>query len=114
MQGLVFNAHWLSYFDEAAMRFFERIGHTPSHPVDDFTASVVKAVIEWKGPAGLEDQIGVALRASRLGTASFDLHFLAEVGGRGVCEATITYVSVDRSSARSRPIPPTIRTALQD
>jgi acyl-CoA thioesterase FadM len=57
MQGLVFNAHWLSYFDEAAMRFLESVGHTPAHPLDDFTASVVRAELAWKGPAGLSDML---------------------------------------------------------
>ena len=25
-QGVVFNAHWLTYFDDACTRFFESIG----------------------------------------------------------------------------------------
>lgn len=112
MQGLVFNSHWLSYFDEAAMRLFEQIGHTPARPLDDFTASVVRAEIEWKGPARLEDTIDIDVCASRTGKASFDLHYVARAGGRDVCEATLTYVSVDRSSSKSRPIPDAIRAGL--
>lgn len=113
MQGLVFNSHWLSYFDEAAMRLFEQIGHTPARRLDDFTASVVRAEIEWKGPARLEDTIDIDVRASRMGTASFDLHYVARVSDRDVCEATLTYVSVDRSSTTSRPVPDVVRAALQ-
>jgi len=112
MQGLVFNAHWLSYFDEAAMRFLESVGHSPAHPLDDFAASVVRAEIEWKGPAGLDDTIEIDVEPSRLGTSSFDLRYGVAVHGRAVCEATITYVSVDRTSKSSRPIPDAVRAAL--
>ena len=112
MQGLVFNSHWLSYFDEASMRMLEAIGHTASSPLDDFEASVVRAEVVWKGPARLDDRIEIDVDASRFGTSSFDLHYLARVAEREVCEATVTYVSVDRSTHRSRPIPESIRHAL--
>lgn len=45
--------------------------------------------------------------------ASFDVHYVASVSNRDVCEATLTYVSVDRSSAKSLPIPETVRAGLE-
>jgi acyl-CoA thioester hydrolase len=113
MGGVVFNAHWLSYFDEASLRFFEELGHSPTAPIEGFNALVVKAAIEWRGPAGLSDQITIDLEPSRLGTSSFDLRYVARVRGTEVCAATITYVSIDTATARSCPIPARIRDALR-
>src|SRR4029077_1138545 len=60
LQGVVFNAHWLTYFDEASTRFFEHLGFAPSVAFfRDFDVMVVKAVLEWQGPAGFDDDVAI-------------------------------------------------------
>ena len=77
-QGVVFNAHWLTYFDESQTRFFEALGLRPKVAFfTDFDVMVVKAVIEWQGPAGFDDDVAIAVRVPRLGTASFDIEYTA-------------------------------------
>ena len=77
-QGVVFNAHWLTYFDESQTRFFEALGLRPKVAFfTDFDVMVVKAVIEWEGPAGFDDDVAIAVRVPRLGNASFDLEYTA-------------------------------------
>ena len=50
-QGVVFNAHWLTYFDEACTRFMEELGFGPDFWIREFDVMLVRAVIEWSGPA---------------------------------------------------------------
>src|SRR5688572_2391753 len=116
MQGVVFNAHWLTYFDDASTRFFEHLGFDPKTTFVEggaFDVMVVKAVVEWKGPAGFDEQVEIAVAPARIGNASFDLRYVATVDGRPACEGVITYVSVEHGTKRSSPIPDGLRGRLE-
>ena len=115
MQGVVFNAHWLTYFDDTSTRFFASLGYDPKVTFVEggaFDVMVVKAVLEWRGPAGFDDEVVITARTARIGTASFDLRYDARVGERDVCTGVITYVSVEHGTKRSRPIPDELRAKL--
>jgi len=115
MQGVVFNAHWLTFFDEAGTRYFESLGFDPKVTFFDggaFDVMVVKAVLEWKGPAGFDDEVAIAVTADRVGSKSFDLRYAAAVEGWPVCEGVVTYVSVKPGTKESRPIPDVLRSGL--
>jgi acyl-CoA thioester hydrolase len=117
MQGVVFNAHWLTYFDEASTRWFAWLGFDPKETFVEggaFDVMVVKAVVEWRGPAGFDEPVSIEVRADRIGTSSFDVRFSARVGERAVCEGLITYVSVAPGTKESRPIPTVLRERLED
>jgi acyl-CoA thioester hydrolase len=97
MQRVVFNGHWLTYFDDASTRFYESLGFDPRETFSEkgpFDVMVVKAVLEWRGSATFDDKVEIEVRPDRLGTKSFDLRFVARVEGRAVCECVTTYVSV--------------------
>jgi acyl-CoA thioester hydrolase len=114
MQGVVFNAHWLTYFDEACTRYFEWMGYRPKEAFfEDFDVMVVKTVLEWTGPAGFDDVVEIVTEPTRLGTKSFDLRNRATVEGRPVCVGVITYVSVRPSTHESTPIPDELRSRLE-
>ena len=67
-QGVVFNAHWLTYFDDACTRFFEWLGYTPKEAFfGEFDVMIVKAVLEWEGPAGFDDIVDIVTEPVRLG-----------------------------------------------
>ncbi len=111
-QRVVFNAHWLTYFDEACTRFMESLGFRDLW-VNEFDAMLVKATIEWAGPAGFDDWVDIAVAPSRLGKKSFDLTYRAQVGDRPVCTATITYVSIRPGENTSVETPAAVRAALE-
>jgi acyl-CoA thioester hydrolase len=113
-QGVVFNAHWLTYFDEACTRFLEHLDFPPAVAFfRDFDLMIVKAVLEWQGPAGFDDHVDIAVEPARLGTKSLDVRYTATVEGRTACMGTITYVSVKPGTHESVPIPETLRSRLQ-
>lgn len=113
-QGVVFNAHWLTYFDDACTRFFESLGYTPNEAFfGEFDVMIVKAVLEWEGPAGFDEFVDIAVEPVRLGTKSFDLRYTASVEGRPACTGVITYVSVAPSTHKSCAIPTGVRANLE-
>jgi acyl-CoA thioester hydrolase len=113
-QGVVFNAHWLTYFDDACTRFFEALGYTPNEAFfGEFDVMIVKAVLEWEGPAGFDELVDIAVEPVRLGTKSFDLRYRAAIGDRAVCTGVITYVSVKPSTHDSSAIPAGLRAKLE-
>ncbi|HZP30428.1 MAG TPA: thioesterase family protein [Acidimicrobiia bacterium] len=113
-QGVVFNAHWLTYFDEASTRFFEWLGYEPAVAFfREFDVMVVKAVVEWQGPAGFDDRVEIGVAPTRIGNASFDLAFTARLDGSVVCTGTLTYVSVKPGTHESVGIPDGLRARLE-
>lgn len=116
MQGVVFNAHWLTYFDEAITRFFESLGFPPQETFFEggpFDVMVVKATLEWQGPAGFDVPVEIAVAPDRLGTKSFGVRCRATVGGRPACEGVITYVCVRPGTKESVAIPDVLRSRLE-
>jgi acyl-CoA thioester hydrolase len=113
-QGVVFNAHWLTYFDDSCTRFFESLGWDPKEAFfGDFDFMIVKAVLEWEGPAGFDEVVAIEVAPTRLGTKSFDLRYRAAVDGRPACTGVITYVSVKPSTHESTPVPDAVRSRLE-
>jgi len=117
MQGVVFNAHWLTYFDEASTRWFEWLGFDPKETFFEggaFDVMVVKAVLDWKGPAGFDEDVAIAIHLDRIGEKSFDVRFTATIDGRAACDGVITYVSVGPGTKESRAIPAVLRSKLEE
>jgi acyl-CoA thioesterase FadM len=80
--------------------------------IDEFDVMLVRAVLEWQGPARFDDWVDIAVQPTRLGTKSFDLSYRASVAGVPACTATITYVSVKPGANTSVEIPARVREAL--
>lgn len=109
-QGVVFNAHYLTYCDEAVGRWWTSAGLTfGDHGWD---VMVKKIVVEWSGSAGFDDVVDIDVRVSRWGTTSHDVECVGTVAGRPVFTATITYVGVRYGTKEPAPPPPEVRAAL--
>src|SRR5882762_10117950 len=82
MQRVVFNAHWLTYFDEANTKWWVWAGLPLAGTfATGFDVMVVKAVIEWQGPAGWEDDVAIEVTPTRVGRSSIDFLYAATVDG---------------------------------
>ena len=66
---------------------------------------LVKAVLEWQGPAGFDELVDIGVGAARIGTKSFDVRYTAAVGDRPACTGVITYVSVSPARTTRRRSP---------
>ncbi|MEC9347439.1 MAG: thioesterase family protein [Pseudomonadota bacterium] len=76
-QGIVFNAHYLTWFDTAITEYLRHLGY-------DYQAAVretgndyhlVKSTVEYKAPIRFDEEVEVAVRVPRIGRSSlvFDL-----------------------------------------
>lgn len=91
-QGVVFNAHYLAYIDDA----FERWTHTFATDVRalGWDMMLKKLDMEWHGPAGYKDVIQFDCAITRWGGSSFEITYVATVDGAPVVTAVVLYVSV--------------------
>jgi acyl-CoA thioester hydrolase len=112
-QGVVFHAHWLTYFDDACTRFLDWLGFPPAIAfVRDFDLMIVKVGMEWQGPAGFDDDVAITVVPGRVGTKSLELVYSATCNGEPACSGTVTYVSVVPGTHESVVIPDVLRSAL--
>lgn len=111
MQGVVFNANYLAYIDDALdLWFAAELGSSGFG--DGFDCMVKKATLEWSSPARRGEVLRLAPRVTRWGTTSFDVEVDGSVGERPVVAATIVYVSVVPGGTEPCPVPDPVRAAL--
>ena len=92
-QGVVFNAHYLVWADEASMVWWRAIG-LPWDEVAARADPVVKAsALEWSSPARWGDTVTVDAAAERLGRTSVTVRFTVRVDERVCCVVRNTYVA---------------------
>ncbi len=68
-QGVVFNAHYLTYFDTTITEYFRALGYDQyadaKQTGEDY--HVVKSLIEYKAPVRFDQEIDVCARVARIG-----------------------------------------------
>ena len=81
---------------------------------DTIDVMLVKAVLEWSGPARFDEWIAITAETARIGTKSFDVRYRASVDDQPACAAVITYVAVKPGTTASIEIPDEVREVLTD
>lgn len=112
-QGVVFNAHYLTYFDTTITEYFRALGY------DQYADSqktgvdfhVVKSVIEYKAPVRFDWELDVGARVARIGNSSltFELAIFLKGGTEALVTGEIAWVYTDQASHRPVQIPHSIR-----
>src|SRR5437763_11691305 len=74
-QGVVFNAHWLTYFDDACTRFMESLGFGPDFWTREFDVMLVHAELDWSGSARFDEWVDITVQPAHIGTKSFALRY---------------------------------------
>ncbi|WP_102144301.1 acyl-CoA thioesterase [Mycobacterium hubeiense] len=120
-QGVVFNGHYLTWFDEACTAFLDHLGVTyPGLIASGHDFQVVHSEIDFVAPVRWRDAVRVTVACERIGSTSFTLGFAVRrqagddsdtpeqvaVRGRNV------YVVVSTDDWAKRPIPDLLREAL--
>ena len=122
MQKIVFNAHYLMYFDTAISDYWRALGLPYEEAMQHLGGDlyVKKATLEYAGSAQFDDRIDVALRCVRIGNSSMTFEgacFLDERSGKGgklLVSCELIYVFADPRTQTSRPVPAALRTLLTD
>lgn len=110
-QGVVFNAHYLTWCDEAVTGWLRATGVDYSALLArGLDTSVVATTLEWSSSARYGDVVEVDASLDRMGRTSFAVRFTVRVGERICCSVVTTYVLVDDGD-RPTPVPEDLRTA---
>ena len=113
-QGVVFNAHYFSYFDVAMTEFHREVIGRYSELSDSGVEMVVaEARARYHAPARFDDEIDVAVAPRRVGNTSLTVELAVSRAGELLVEGELRYVFVDAASKTKRPIPPDVRQALE-
>ncbi|MDH3357443.1 MAG: acyl-CoA thioesterase [Desulfobacteraceae bacterium] len=108
-QGIVFYAHYLTYFDTAINEYlrylpFNYIEHVRNTGTD---FHVIKVVVEFFAPSHFDDEIEVYVRTARIGRSS--MTFLIEIfpknGETALVKGEVVWVNTDQKAHKSVPLP---------
>lgn len=109
-QGVVFNAHYLAYVDDAMDNWMREV--VGEEWVDRWDVMLKSARITWLGPARWPEVLEVDCAPGRLGRTSLDVVHRLRVGDRPVADVLVTYVSVGVGTTTPQPTPPEVLDAL--
>ncbi len=114
MQGIVFNGHYLLYFDTAIAGYWRALA-LPYHETMlrlQGDLYVRKATLEYEGSARYDDRLEVGIRSGRIGKSSIIFSASVFRGQQRLVHGELVYVFADPASQTSRPVPPALREVL--
>ena len=115
MQKIVFNAHYLMYFDTAMADYWRALAlpYEASLQALQGDLYVRKATLEYHASARADERIDVGLRCSRLGNSSIVFEGGVFRGDSLLVGGELVYVFADPVTQTSRPVPELLRSVLQ-
>ena len=113
-QGVVFNAHYITYFDIALTELWREAIGPFGAMVEAGTDMVVAEVrARYLAPAGFDDLLEVAVAPTRLGNTAMITRIEVRCDGDVVVEGEMRHVFVDTATRRKREIPNDVRCGLE-
>lgn len=114
-QGIVFNGHYLTYFDVAITEYWRAIDLPYPDGVADSGSDlyVVKTLINYKGSAEYDDILDIGVHVSRIGLTSITFQLGVFREGYLLVEGEVVYVNADAQTRRPSPVPDRIRHAIE-
>ena len=116
-QGVVFNAHYLTYYDTAITEYFrglpwDLMAEAKASGIDFHT---VRCLVEYKAPIGFDQELEIGCRVARLGRSSltFGLAIFARGNDPVLATGEVVWVHTDQRSHRPVPIGDRLRGLLQ-
>ena len=119
MQGVVFNAHYLAYADDAIAQWFKTAlpadaMYVAGNGDATFDFMVKKATVTWSGGSTFGDVLDLDCSVGRWGTTSFDVVVRGSVAGEERVEIVLVYVSVTPGTHTPCPVPETLKAPLSN
>ena len=115
MQQIVFNGHYLTYFDTAVAGWWRAMAVPYQATMAALAGDlyVRKATLEYRGSARYDDLCEVGVRCARLGNSSMTLQAALLRDARALVTAELVYVFADPATQTSRPLPQVLRDLVE-
>ena len=109
-QAVVYNSRYLEYFDLALTEYWREAGLYALTPIrGGLEFHLAKAVVEYKAPIELDEEVMLCARTARIGNSSItialEIHGLKHGEGADDLRAAGETVQVHVAEARGRPAP---------
>lgn len=117
-QSIVFNAHYLTFFDTTITEFMRWLGYDYAGEVKktglDF--HTVKTLVEYKAPIYFDEEIEVAIKAARIGRSSltFALAIFGKAGDDLRATGEVVWVFTDQKTRETVPVPDKLRALIAE
>jgi acyl-CoA thioester hydrolase len=114
MQGIVFNGHYLTYFDVAFTEYWRATG-LPSvleQAKDGRELFARKANIEYQAPARFDDVLDIGVRCAAFGRTSVRFAIEIHRGDEHLISGELVYVYADTAVRKGVPFPEEWRAVL--
>jgi acyl-CoA thioester hydrolase len=113
-QGVVFNAHYLAYFDASITELWRAAFGGYQVMLDRGVDLVVaEAQLKFVAPARFDEELTLEIAVTHLGTTSMITDHLIRRGEQPVVTGSLRHVFVDRTTLVKTPIPEWARTGLE-
>jgi acyl-CoA thioester hydrolase len=113
LQGVVFNAHYLAYFDMGITELWrEALGGHQAMVARGLDLVVAEARIRYLAPLGFDDEFDVLVSVEEMGNTAIHTRLRAVRGTETAAEGELRHVFVGVESGEKTPIPDDIREAL--
>ena len=115
MQKIVFNGHYLMYFDTAIADYWRALGLPYEEAMQQLGGDlyVKKASVEYHGSARFDDRLDVGLKCGRIGNSSLTFSGAIFRDGGLLVSCELIYVFADPVAQTSRPVPQVLRDLLE-
>ena len=114
-QGIVFNGHYLTYFDVGVTEYYRTIGMPYPEGIVSEGSDVYakKAEIEYHASAQYDDLIDVCVRVCRIGQTSFAFRIELYRGDELLVSGELVYVNANPVTRKSTPLPDSLTSAFR-
>ena len=111
MQQIVFNGHYLMYFDTAVAGYWRALALPYQATMQALGGDlyVRKATLEYEGSARYDDMLEIGIRCARIGNSSMLLQAAVFRGEQRLVHGDLVYVFADPASQTARPVPKALR-----
>ncbi|MBP7081037.1 MAG: acyl-CoA thioesterase [Rhodocyclaceae bacterium] len=113
-QNIVFNAHYLAYFDIGITEYWRAIGLPYPENIAGSGGDlyVVKSLVNYHAAARYDDQLEICVRAARVGNSSMAFDMAIFRGETCLITGEVVYVFACPDERKSRPLPANLRDAV--
>lgn len=113
-QGVVFNGHYLFFYDVALTEMWrELVGEYGQMVRDGYDLVVAEARIRFREGARFDDLVDVSMPLAHLGVTSMVVRPVFRVDGRLIADGEVRHVFIDPETKAKREMPPRVRAALE-
>ena len=115
MQKIVFNPHYLMYFDCAIAGYWRALAMPYEAAMQRLGGDTFlrKTTVEFNASARIDDKLDVALRCDRIGNSSMTFAGAIFRAGRLLTAGELVYVFADPATQTSQPVPAPLRALIE-